>query len=248
VWAFRHLLLVVATAVGAQARGAATATAAILASVINPGVTVLAPGVLSGHLEAPTGLPVVGQAMVFILHVANTGGTTVTNLAARLTSDGHAVISAPLPAGVGSLAPGAEASFTWSVTPQESRTLVLVAVASGLTDTGTGSVAVSTVPSSAVLHGITVTGAGDTYVFPSPAHASARIAYLMAEPGSVRIRVYNAAGELVDVLEDTRPAGVQFTDIATSRLAPGVYLYLVQRTYASGVSDRLAVHKFVVAH
>ncbi|OGS46594.1 MAG: hypothetical protein A3J79_13740 [Elusimicrobia bacterium RIFOXYB2_FULL_62_6] len=70
----------------------------------------------------------------------------------------------------------------------------------------------------------------------------------MGQPGTVRVRVYNVIGDLVARLEDARPAGAQRSSLNTARLAPGVYLYLLEKDYGGGYSERSRVKKFVVRH
>ncbi|HAH06836.1 MAG TPA: hypothetical protein DCM05_09975, partial [Elusimicrobia bacterium] len=90
---------------------------------------------------------------------------------------------------------------------------------------------------------------GDDYFYPSPATgATGNFAYCMGQPGTVRVRVYNVIGDLVARLEDARPAGAQRSSLNTARLAPGVYLYLLEKDYGGGYSERSRVKKFVVRH
>jgi hypothetical protein len=89
----------------------------------------------------------------------------------------------------------------------------------------------------------------DDYFFPSPATGSrGSFAYCMALPGTVKIRVYNVIGDLATKVEDAKAAGQQLSDINTARLAPGVYLYVVEKDYGSGNVNRASVKKFVVRH
>jgi hypothetical protein len=64
----------------------------------------------------------------------------------------------------------------------------------------------------------------------------------------VTIRVYNAAGILAASIEETKPAGVQSSALTTSKMAPGIYYYILSRRYDSGVSDKVGRKKFVVVH
>lgn len=233
----------------APGAGTASATAgqAILCSIINPPTVLVAPGVLTIRLAA-TQPPVMGQPLPFVLYMTNTGGATISNVTAMLSSDGNVSIGVPTPGAVAALAPGGTASFTWIVVPNESRTITFLSSASGFTLSGTGTVPVASAQSAVRLEGIAAPGAGESWVFPSPAHDMARIAYRMVEAGLVRIRVYSAAGQLVDVIEARMPAGVQFSAITTARFAPGVYFYLVGRTYDSGRLEQTGVRKFLVTH
>jgi hypothetical protein len=248
--ALRRLLAgLLCAAASSRALAAPTAGQAILASVINPASppATQSPGVLEGLLSLAHPPGAVGAPVEFVMTVRNTGGTSVTNVVAILTAGGQAAITGPSPNGLIEIAPGSSVAFTWTVIPGESGAMPLVGVASGFTNTGSGAVAVTSAEASAVLPGLQAVGMNETYVFPSPARGAARIAYRMAEAGFVRIRVYNGAGQLVDELTESRASGTQSTGISTDRLAPGVYFYLLDRTYASGRTDRLGVHKFVVA-
>ncbi|MDD5209146.1 MAG: IPT/TIG domain-containing protein [Elusimicrobiales bacterium] len=90
---------------------------------------------------------------------------------------------------------------------------------------------------------------GEDYFFPSPATGdTANFAYCMALPGTVRITVYNAIGDLVAKIEDSRAAGGQFSTLNTGRLATGVYLYRLEKDYGAGNSAASKVKKFVVQH
>ena len=90
---------------------------------------------------------------------------------------------------------------------------------------------------------------GTGYFFPSPAKGPAgNFRYCMASAGRVKIRVYNVIGDLVAKVEETKAAGIQLSPLNTGRLAPGVYLYLVERNYDNGGSNVSNVKKFVVQH
>ena len=70
----------------------------------------------------------------------------------------------------------------------------------------------------------------------------------MALPGTVKIRIYNAIGDLAAKIEDTKPAGAQLSTLNTARLAPGVYLYRLEKNYGGGNSTTSKVKKFLVRH
>ena len=89
----------------------------------------------------------------------------------------------------------------------------------------------------------------DEYFFPSPVKgAVGNFAYCMASAGTVRIMVYNAIGDLVTKVEDTKGAGAQLSQINTARLASGVYLYRLEKDYGGGNSVTSKVKKFTVRH
>lgn len=88
----------------------------------------------------------------------------------------------------------------------------------------------------------------DGYFFPSPATGpTGTFAYCMAGPGTVRIRVYNAIGDLASKIEDYKQGGSQTSTMNTGRLAPGVYLYTLERDYGTH-RDQSRVKKFAVRH
>lgn len=89
----------------------------------------------------------------------------------------------------------------------------------------------------------------DGFLFPSPAiGATAKFVYCMEAPGTVTIKVYNVIGDLAAKIEDTRGAGTQSSTLSTNRLAPGVYLYMMERNYGGGHRVKGGVKKFVVKH
>jgi hypothetical protein len=88
----------------------------------------------------------------------------------------------------------------------------------------------------------------DPFIFPSPAKGnSADIAYYMTGSGVAKIRVYSEIGTLVDTQEQSKPAGPQASSINISKLASGVYLYLLNLKYDDGSTQKFK-RKFVVTH
>lgn len=212
-------------------------------------VSLVGLGVLTSKLVAFRTSDALGQPVQFVLTLTNTGGTTVENVTAALWADdaGTAIIG-PVPAGLAALAPGKNASFTWTATPPDLRGLKVHATASGFTASVTGSVQIVAPQADADLAGIPTPELKQTFAFPAPAHDLANIGYTMASAGTVKIRVYNEAGQLVTTIEEAKPAGVQASVLTTARLAPGVYYYLLARTYDAGGSDKADMRKFVVVH
>ncbi|MDP3543431.1 MAG: T9SS type A sorting domain-containing protein [Elusimicrobiota bacterium] len=97
--------------------------------------------------------------------------------------------------------------------------------------------------------GVSAPGCTDGLFYPSPATgAVGTFSYCMAAAGDVKIRVYNAIGDLAVKVDDTKAAGAQTSTINTARLAPGVYLYILERAYNNGDKTRSKVKKFVVKH
>lgn len=89
--------------------------------------------------------------------------------------------------------------------------------------------------------------AGACYVYPSPATGdSAWAVYNMPQPGTVRVLVYNEAGDLVADVEDSQPAGVQQTPLDLSHFRKGLYLCRVLLEFTGG-TQALKAFKFVVA-
>lgn len=92
-------------------------------------------------------------------------------------------------------------------------------------------------------------GCTDGLFYPSPATGSVgTFSYCMASAGNVKIRVYNVVGDLAVKVDDTKSAGQHTSTIDTARLAPGVYLYILEREYNNGDKARSKVKKFVVKH
>ncbi len=88
---------------------------------------------------------------------------------------------------------------------------------------------------------------GTAFVYPSPASGSfVRVVYNMPESGTVRIRVYNEAGNLVADFQQMEPAGLQQTPLDISYYNPGIYLYLVTLSLDSGAQSSLPSGKFAV--
>ena len=97
--------------------------------------------------------------------------------------------------------------------------------------------------------GVFVPGCSDGLFYPSPATgATGTFSYCMESAGDVNIRVYNVIGDLAAKIEDTKAAGQHASTLDTARLAPGVYLYILERSYVGGNKSRSKVKKFVVKH
>ena len=89
-------------------------------------------------------------------------------------------------------------------------------------------------------------GCSDGLFYPSPATgAVGTFSYCMESAGTVKIKVYNAIGDLASKIEDTRTAGQHTSTMNTGRLAPGVYLYTVERDYGNRTVNS-GVKKFAV--
>lgn len=134
-----------------------------------------------------------------------------------------------------------------AVTPRHPLTGALVAGPVTLrVTTSTGScTAAYTYVLSPIVNGACV----DEYFFPSPVTGSVgNFAYCMAQAGTARIMVYNAIGDLVAKIEDSRGSGAQLSQLNTGRLASGVYLYRLEKDYGGGNSVTSKVKKFVVRH
>lgn len=97
--------------------------------------------------------------------------------------------------------------------------------------------------------GVFTPGCSDGLFYPSPATgATGTFSYCMESAGSVKIRVYNSIGDLAVKVDDNKPAGAALSTINTARLAPGVYLYILERDYNNGTKARSKVKKFAVKH
>ena len=94
-----------------------------------------------------------------------------------------------------------------------------------------------------------VTSAGDCdpFVFPSPVtDSTAGIAYCMAGSGVVKIKVYNEIGDLVSSTEESKSSGPQGSTVNVSKMAPGIYFYIVTMNYDDGSNKKHAKRKFAV--
>jgi hypothetical protein len=59
----------------------------------------------------------------------------------------------------------------------------------------------------------------------------------MASSGTAKIKVWNAWGNLVGSLSDSKPSGLQSSTFNVSSLAPGHYFYRVELDYGSGLTQ-----------
>lgn len=92
-------------------------------------------------------------------------------------------------------------------------------------------------------------GNGGVFLYPSPARGSqATVAYNMAAPGQVDLRVWDEKAELVTHVTDSKPAGVQTTPFSIAGFGSGVYFYSLTLTYDSGSTQKLGPQKFVILH
>jgi hypothetical protein len=90
---------------------------------------------------------------------------------------------------------------------------------------------------------------GGNYIFPSPSTGNtARIVYVMKSAGSVKIRIYNETGRLVDSIdEDNKAVGLQGSDVSVGKFASGTYYYVLTQIY-NGSTEVQGAHKFAVLH
>ena len=92
-------------------------------------------------------------------------------------------------------------------------------------------------------------GPGDCFIYPSPARGDhATLSYYMAEPGAMKLKVWNEKAELVNLVTDEKPAGIQVTPFSVDGFATGIYLYTVELSYDSGRVEKIGIHKFVILH
>lgn len=176
------------------------------------------------------------------------GGTTVTIIGTNFS--GFSGPNGVTFDGVAASTYSANASSTaiTAVTPRHplSGTLVPGTVVVGVTtSSGTCNTTYDYVVTPAAVPG----SCGDDFFYPSPATgAVGTFAYCMEKAGTAKVRVYNSIGDLVSKLEDAKAAGAQSSALNTGRLAPGVYLYLLEKDYGNGNVFRSGVKKFVVKH
>jgi hypothetical protein len=98
---------------------------------------------------------------------------------------------------------------------------------------------------------------GNDYFWPSPVSGpTGNFQYCMNSSGHAIIKVYNSIGDIVAKLDNPTSSCSPMTGttyacqapLNTGRLAPGVYLYRVQKFYDAGTSESSAVKKFGVKH
>src|SRR5581483_7389504 len=88
-------------------------------------------------------------------------------------------------------------------------------------------------------------GRTGSYLYPSPVTGNtARIIFGMEEPGEAEIRVFNANGDLVERISESREAGRQEIVLGVGDYAPGVYYYILRLFYDSGWVDLHMPNKF----
>ena len=88
---------------------------------------------------------------------------------------------------------------------------------------------------------------GDSRCFPNPAHGDkAHFAFEMHGPGTGRIRVWNAAGQLSSTVEDHFNQGKTLLHLTIKDYAPGVYLYQLGLDYDDGRKVTGPIKRFAV--
>jgi len=184
-------------------------------------------------------------------------GTDVTlknNAAAGLTLPGTVISETSV--NTGAIAVTASGAGSYSIGR-------LIALAGGVTVTQSGAGALAVVNPTSGTGAGPVTGPGTDgicgadFFFPSPAVGpTGNFAYCMIGSGHAIIKVYNAVGDIVAKLNDYTPvcmvtatgAYACLSALNTARLAPGVYLYRIEKYYDAGNSNISGVMKFGVRH
>jgi hypothetical protein len=88
---------------------------------------------------------------------------------------------------------------------------------------------------------------GSCYVYPSPAQGIlAWAVYNMPASGTVRILIYNEAGDLVAQVLDTKSPGIQQTPLDLFYYRNGVYICKIRLTFGTGGTQNLKNFKFLV--
>lgn len=76
------------------------------------------------------------------------------------------------------------------------------------------------------------------FFYPEPASGDyVNLAYEMRESGAMKLKVWNAAGNLAATLNDRKGAGPQISYLPIASFAPGHYFYQVTLAYDSGDQD-----------
>jgi sugar lactone lactonase YvrE len=195
----------------------------------------------SAQLNAPAGLALDNNLNLLI---ADTGNNRVREVYAC----GY------MPTATRTYSPTFSSTPSPSVTSTPSSTRTSTPVLSP-TPTVTNTCSFSSTPTRTISATVTPTRSfsapekGTSFIFPSPARGdTASVAYFMANAGQVKIMFYNEAGELVDKVEDSKPAGPQTSAVTVRDFAPGVYYYVIHLTYGLGDSENQKPQKFVVIH
>jgi hypothetical protein len=87
------------------------------------------------------------------------------------------------------------------------------------------------------------------YVYPDPAKdgKTAKVVFHSDGACTARVHVYKSDGEEAEVEEGSySSAGVHSLDLDTSKLAPGVYFYTLDKQDRTGGKSRTDVNKFMV--
>ncbi len=225
--------------------GTATATSTGTATGTPSATATASPTVTAGNTSTATATATASSTAVFTNTVTLTITITSTVTATRTGTATNTITSSPTN------------TATWSVTYTPVPTSTVTST-NTLTQTTTPVPTVT--PSLSVTPSSTFTAtptfittppaAGTTYIFPSPATGdTATIVYFMSYPGSVKIRVYNDAAQLVETVEEENLAsGPQAQVIDTKGLATGVYLYIIRLDYGSQGSTKIGPKKFTVIH
>jgi hypothetical protein len=83
-------------------------------------------------------------------------------------------------------------------------------------------------------------------IYPVPMKDTGYVQYYMAQAGTVKIRIYNEAGDLAYFMTLRATAGKQMAVLDTRRLAFGVYFCLVYREFDNGNRTSTGMKKFLV--
>jgi hypothetical protein len=87
-----------------------------------------------------------------------------------------------------------------------------------------------------------------SYIYPSPTRGdTARIVYTLASPGSIKIRIHDEIGRLMDTItEENLPAGFLSSPVSVGKLGSDFYMLTIK--YDNGTTDVQKAHKFAVQH
>jgi hypothetical protein len=88
---------------------------------------------------------------------------------------------------------------------------------------------------------------GQVYVYPDPVPhgVNARLVFPAAASATVRVRIFNAAGDAAAEVDDG-PLAVGQVQLPTASFVPGPYLYLVEVDYGTGPPLRPPLGRFIV--
>lgn len=188
-----------------------------------------------------------GSLEIYVMNADGSSPVRLTNNSASDYIPDWGIGSVVLPPSGATPTPSFTPTFTPSPTPTFTGTLSPTPTAS-FTPTATPTITSTITPTPTPLPS-NQANPGETFLYPSPVKGpGCQVAYYMAQSGTVKVRVWNVAAELVSDLEEMKSAGPQTSTLNVSSYARGVYLYRVTMEYSGGATEKLPIKQFLVLH